>query len=128
MITGLHHIQLVMPLGGNDEARRFYTLLGFQEEPQPEVLRPRGGVWFRAGLVSLHIGVEEDFRPARKAHPAFRVASLQAALEMLTAAGIAYRPDVDLPGLRRVHLNDPFGNRIELLEEVHDTASGMKSA
>ncbi|WP_435165555.1 VOC family protein [Falsirhodobacter sp. 1013] len=118
MILDLHHIQLVMPVGGNDEARRFYALLGFEEEPQPEVLRGRGGVWFRAGHVSLHMGVEEAFHPARKAHPAFRVASLEVALERLRAAGIAYRPDVDLPGIRRVHLNDPFGNRIELLEQV----------
>ncbi|SDE12719.1 VOC family protein [Limimaricola pyoseonensis] len=119
MIFDLHHVQLAMPQGGEAAARGFYgDLLGLEEEAKPEALKERGGVWFRAPGLRLHLGVETPFVPARKAHPAFRVADLDAAVAGLEKAGVACRPDIDLPGLRRVYLADPFGNRIEICQAV----------
>lgn len=117
MIEALHHVQLAMPRGAEDEARAFYAdILGFDEVEKPELLRGRGGVWFSRGSVELHLGVEEPFSPARKAHPALRVASLDQMVRHLDDRQVSYRRDVDLPALRRVYVDDPFGNRIELLE------------
>ena len=116
-ITDLHHVQLAMPAGREGAARAFYRgRLGMIEEPKPAELAGRGGVWFHAGPVSLHLGVEADFRPARKAHPALAVSDLdaaRAALSDLDPSAIS-----DLPGLRRFYISDPFGNRIEMLEVV----------
>lgn len=119
MIQSLHHVQLAMPKGAEDLARAFYVgVLGFDEVEKPEVLRGRGGAWFAAAAVQVHLGVEDTFTPAKKAHPAFRVASLADAITHLTNNGIPWRRDVDLPSIRRIYVDDPFGNRIELLETM----------
>jgi catechol 2,3-dioxygenase-like lactoylglutathione lyase family enzyme len=115
MITGLDHVQLACPVGAEDDARAFYGgLLGLSEIEKPEPLRARGGVWFECGAHHLHLGVEEDFRPARKAHPALRVAS-PAELRALADRLGDVRWDEDLPGFQRFYVDDPFGNRIEVL-------------
>lgn len=119
MIEFLHHVQLAMPSDGEDEARSFYVdVLGFEEIKKPDVLKDRGGVWFTCAGVDLHLGVENPFIPAKKAHPAFGVASLDEAVRHLQALEVAYRKDVDLPTIRRIYIDDPFGNRIELLELI----------
>lgn len=116
-IEDLHHIQLAMPAGEEEAARRFYgDVLGMTERPKPEPLRRRGGVWFTAGATEMHLGVEADFRPARKAHPAFRVSDLAALRARLEAAGCATREDEPLPGFQRFYADDPFGNRLEFLQ------------
>jgi catechol 2,3-dioxygenase-like lactoylglutathione lyase family enzyme len=116
-IIGVDHVQLAMPAGGEDAARRFYgDVLGFEEVAKPSALAGRGGAWFRSGGVQLHLGVEADFRPARKAHPAFRVEGLTALIVRCVDAGYPVERAVPLPGLERVHVADPFGNRIELIE------------
>jgi catechol 2,3-dioxygenase-like lactoylglutathione lyase family enzyme len=114
-ITGIDHVQVAAPPGCEAEARAFYAgLLGLEEIPKPDVLAARGGCWFRAGGQELHVGVEEPFAPARKAHPGLVVDDLRALAERLRAAGIAVADDESLPGLARVHVADPFGNRLEL--------------
>jgi catechol 2,3-dioxygenase-like lactoylglutathione lyase family enzyme len=115
VLQGLDHVQLACPRGGEDEARRFYgDLLGLPEIEKPEPLRSRGGVWFECGKQQLHLGVEEPFAPALKAHPAIRVEG-EAALEELAARLGSVRWDTDLPGCRRFYVSDPFGNRLELI-------------
>jgi catechol 2,3-dioxygenase-like lactoylglutathione lyase family enzyme len=119
MIRGLHHVQLAMPRGAEDQARVFYRdVLGFQEMQKPEILQGRGGVWFACLGAEVHLGIEEPFAPAKKAHPAFRVGSLDQVIEHLRVRNVEYHRDVDLPSIRRVYVADPFGNRIELLELV----------
>lgn len=119
MIEALHHIQLAMPPGTEDRARAFYIgVLGFTEVEKPDALKGRGGVWFTRAGIQLHLGVEDPFLPAKKAHPAFRVATLDQAIRHLEARNIACRSDIDLPGIRRIYIDDPFGNRIELLEQI----------
>ncbi|WP_299908137.1 VOC family protein [uncultured Paracoccus sp.] len=116
-IRDLHHVQLAMPAGGEDLARDFYAgVLGLTEVPKPEALQGRGGVWFETGAVRLHLGVEQPFAPARKAHPALRVSSLDEAKAALQAQGLEFRSEIDPPGINRIYVDDPFGNRIELLE------------
>jgi catechol 2,3-dioxygenase-like lactoylglutathione lyase family enzyme len=116
-IVGIDHVQLAMPAGGEGAARAFYRdVLGFEEVPKPPPFQGRGGVWFRSGPVELHLGVQADFRPALKAHPAFRVEGLTSFIVRCTAAGYPIVREVPLYGIERVHLVDPFGNRIELLE------------
>lgn len=118
-ITALHHVQLAMPRGGEEEARRFYAgVLGFEEVPKPEHLARRGGTWFQSHGAQLHLGVEDDFRPARKAHPALLVDGLAELLERCRTAGVAVTTDEPLPGFDRAYVADPFGNRIELLQPV----------
>jgi catechol 2,3-dioxygenase-like lactoylglutathione lyase family enzyme len=118
-VTALHHVQLAMPRGREDEARSFYvTVLGFAEMPKPENLAKRGGAWFRSGSAEVHLGVEDDFRPARKAHPAFVVDDLASILERCAGAGYPVSRDEPLPGYNRVYIADPFGNRIELLQVI----------
>jgi catechol 2,3-dioxygenase-like lactoylglutathione lyase family enzyme len=122
-IVGVDHVQLGMPAGGEDAARRFYgDVLGLEEVPKPATLVGRGGAWFRSGGVQLHLGVEADFRPARKAHPALRVEGLTGLIVRCVNAGFPVERDVPLPGLNRVHVADPFGNRIELIE-LHDAGA-----
>jgi len=117
MILDLHHIQIAMPEGGEPAAIAFYCgVLGFDEVAKPASLSGRGGVWLEAGNVRVHLGVETDFRPARKAHPGFRVADLDEAIARLARHGVACRRDIDLPAMTRIYVDDPFGNRIELLE------------
>jgi catechol 2,3-dioxygenase-like lactoylglutathione lyase family enzyme len=119
-ILSIHHVQLAMPAGEEENARAFYiNILGFIEIPKPAELAKRGGAWFQSGNVQLHIGVDNDFHPARKAHPAFLVDDLNALLEKIQAAG--YEWDLSQPpleGFKRAHVFDPFGNRIELLEKA----------
>jgi catechol 2,3-dioxygenase-like lactoylglutathione lyase family enzyme len=115
MITGLDHVQVAMPRGAEGAARAFYAgLLGMTELPKPPVLAARGGCWFTSGAAVLHLGVEEPFSPARKAHPAFLAEDIGALQAALTAAGYACaRSDEEIPGVRRFHTHDPFGNRVE---------------
>jgi catechol 2,3-dioxygenase-like lactoylglutathione lyase family enzyme len=118
-IHALDHVQLAMPAGREDAARAFYAgLLGLTEVPKPANLARRGGVWFERGLLRVHLGVEQDFRPARKAHPAFLVRDLPALVRHLENAGVAVVSDEPLEGYDRIYVADPFGNRIELLEPV----------
>lgn len=116
---GLHHLQLAMPLDAEDRARAFYGgVLGLAEIPKPPNLARRGGVWFQLGTQELHLGVEDDFRPAKKAHPAFLVDDLPAMIARCRQAGLPVTEDEPLPGFERVFVADPFGNRIELLEAI----------
>ena len=106
-----------MPRGREEDARAFYVgILGFSERPKPPHLAARGGAWFRAGSAELHLGVEDDFRAARKAHPALLVADVAQLAGHCTSAGFAVTTDEPLPGFQRVYVSDPFGNRIELLQ------------
>ncbi len=115
-ILALDHVQLAMPAGGEDAARAFYRdLLGLPEKPKPPRLAARGGCWFESAALKLHLGVETEFRPARKAHPALLVDDLDALAARLAAAGHAVRPDEPDDGRPRVFVDDPFGNRIELI-------------
>lgn len=112
----IEHVQLAMPAGEEETARGFYCkLLGMTEIPKPEELAKRGGCWFESGSVQLHLGVEADFRPAKKAHPALRCRDYGALSLSLRAAGVDVRDDHGIPGVRRCHISDPFGNRIELV-------------
>jgi catechol 2,3-dioxygenase-like lactoylglutathione lyase family enzyme len=116
-VLALDHVQLAMPAGGEDQARGFYCdVLGLTEVPKPANLAGRGGVWLAAGTLKLHLGVEAEFRPARKAHPALLVANLPALLEACERAGCPATVDEPLEGYSRAYLSDPFGNRIEVLE------------
>ena len=111
----IDHVQLAIPKGGEAAARRFYgDLLGFAEVPKPPALEAHG-CWFESGEVKIHLGVEDDFRPARKAHPALRCRDYAALIARLSAAGIEVRVATDVPGVTRCHVDDPFGNRIELV-------------
>lgn len=113
----IDHVQLAMPTGEEDRARAFYgELLGMSELPKPPELAKRGGCWFGSGVVQVHLGVEEDFRPAKKAHPALRCSDYDALVGRLRAAGVEVRDDDNIPGIRRCHISDPFGNRIELMD------------
>ena len=119
MFEGLHHVQLAMPAGQEDAARRFFGgVLGMVEVAKPPVLAARGGAWFRAGGLEVHLGVEDGFRPARKAHPGILVADLDAVVRRLREAGQEVTRDGDFPGFRRVYASDPFGNRLEFLEAI----------
>lgn len=116
-IVGLDHVQLAMPAGQEDVARAFYGgVLGLAEEPKPAHLRGRGGVWFRGGGLRLHLGIDPDFRAARKAHPAFLVRDLEGLAARCAAAGVVPVADEALEGFDRCYVFDPFGNRIELIE------------
>ena len=118
-VHGLDHVQLAMPSGGEALAREFYSgLLGLTEIPKPPNLAKRGGAWFEGGTLRVHLGVEADFLPARKAHPAFLVEHLDAIDRHLREAGVAVVTDEPLEGYRRLYVSDPFGNRIELLEPI----------
>ena len=116
-IVGIDHVQLAMPAGREEEARAFYSsLLGLPEVPKPEELAKRGGVWFESNEVKIHLGVDREFRPARKAHPALLVTDLCLLVERLRTAGVAVMDDEPLTGYERVYVTDPFGNRLELME------------
>jgi len=123
-IRGLHHAQITIPRGSEDEARAFYVdLLGLKEIPKPEVLQGRGGFWLRVGTQQVHVGVEGDVdRTRTKAHLAYSVDDLDTLRERLTCAGYNIDADVPLPGMTRCELRDPFGNRIELVEPGDDCA------
>ncbi len=111
--AALDHVQVAMPAGGEEAARRFYGgVLGLAEVAKPEPMQASGGVWFEPGI---HLGVEADFRPASKAHPGLRMADLDATAVRLQAAGADVVWDTRRPGVRRFYTHDPFGNRLELL-------------
>jgi catechol 2,3-dioxygenase-like lactoylglutathione lyase family enzyme len=116
-VLHIDHVQLAMPPGSEVRARGFYCdVLGMREIPKPEALAGRGGCWFASGAAQVHLGVEEDFRPAKKAHPALVVHGLNEILARCEAAGLPSKPDAEIDGRRRVHVSDPFGNRLELIE------------
>ncbi len=116
VLTTIDHVQLAMPEGEEDAARRFYSgLLGMTEVPKPAELAKRGGCWFQSRSVQVHLGVEAEFRPAKKAHPAFRCGDYDGLASRLRAAGVEVTAAEDIPGVRRCHVHDPFGNRIELI-------------
>ncbi|MCC9197773.1 glyoxalase [Arthrobacter sp. zg-Y820] len=113
---GLHHVQLSMPAGTEDDCRRFYVgLLGFTEVQKPPVLAARGGLWVRADSLEIHLGVEEDFRPAKKSHPGILVGDLDALARHVEEQGLEPEWDDAFPGMRRFYLRDNNGNRLEFL-------------
>jgi catechol 2,3-dioxygenase-like lactoylglutathione lyase family enzyme len=116
-LLGLHHVQLAAPPGSEEALRHFYgTVLGMSEVPKPPALAARGGAWFRGGALELHVGIEDDFRPAGKAHPGIIVSDIDAVVRRLGDHGVAVHWDDNFPGFRRCYLADPHGNRLELLE------------
>ena len=116
-VLGLDHVQLAMPAGEEARARSFYCdVLGLVEEQKPANLAARGGAWFRGGSLRLHLGVDRDFHPAKKAHPALLVSGLADLIARCQAAGYSPVRDEPLDGYDRVYVTDPFGNRIELIE------------
>ena len=113
-VLSIDHVQVAAPRGCEAEARAFYgELLGLEELPKPEPLAARGGCWFRAGEQELHVGVEDPFTPARKAHPGLVVADVDVLAAALGAQGIEVAYDDAIPGARRFYTADPFGNRLE---------------
>ncbi|MFD5199492.1 VOC family protein [Streptomyces sp. NPDC058375] len=116
-LAAVDHVQLAAPPGTEDALRTFYAdALGMTEIPKPPVLAARGGCWFAAGPVQLHLGIESDFRPAKKAHPGLRVTGIVAYAARLEAHGVGVEWDDNLPGHRRFYAHDPVGNRLEFLE------------
>jgi catechol 2,3-dioxygenase-like lactoylglutathione lyase family enzyme len=118
-ILGLDHVQLAIPVGGEKRARDFYVgILKFTEVEKPAVMAGRNSMWFVAGPVNLHLGVEPEFHPAKRAHPALVVDNLDEIVSGCESAGFLTKPDVPVNNFRRVHIFDPFGNRLELLEST----------
>jgi catechol 2,3-dioxygenase-like lactoylglutathione lyase family enzyme len=116
-VRRIDHILIAMPAGREDEARAFYRdILGLTEKLKPPQLAERGGCWFENGLLVVHLGVEDKFIPAKKAHPAFIVDDLAGMIGKAEAAGYRVTEDVAIDGYDRRHIHDPFGNRIELIE------------
>jgi catechol 2,3-dioxygenase-like lactoylglutathione lyase family enzyme len=114
----IDHVQLAMPPGEEETARRFFCgILGMTEIPKPSELAKRGGCWFASGDIQIHLGVENDFRAAKKAHPALRCSDYPGLVTKLRAHGIEVAEVADIPGVQRAHVFDPFGNRIELIAE-----------
>jgi catechol 2,3-dioxygenase-like lactoylglutathione lyase family enzyme len=117
MVLGIDHVQVAVPPGSEAQCRAFYVeTLGLPELPKPPVLAARGGIWVKAGSHELHCGVEADFQPARKAHPAFLVGALDALAARVEAAGHAVKWDDTNPAVRRFFTHDPFGNRLEFVD------------
>jgi catechol 2,3-dioxygenase-like lactoylglutathione lyase family enzyme len=113
----IDHIQLAAPKGCEGLAREFFSgVLGLTEVEKPQELKKRGGAWFEFGSYQLHIGVEEPFLPAKKAHPAFVIENIEELKTHLKEQKVPFREDDNVPGANRIHLNDPFGNRLEILE------------
>jgi catechol 2,3-dioxygenase-like lactoylglutathione lyase family enzyme len=116
-VIGVHHVQLAMPGGGEDDARRFYSgLLEIPEVQKPAELAKRGGAWFETSAVRVHLGVEADFRPAKKAHPGLLVENLESLIMRLRDAGYEVAGAEPMAGYNHIYVYDPFGNRLELLE------------
>lgn len=114
MEMSLHHVQLSGPAGCEPAARGFWVdLVGLTEVEKPDALRARGGAWFRSGRLEVHVGIEADFAPARKAHPGIAVGDVDELAARLEAAGLPITWDRNIPGLKRFHTSDPMGNRIE---------------
>ena len=118
-VIGIDHVQLAMPPGEEERARAFYRdVLGLPEEPKPPGLAQRGGCWFGSGQVRVHLGVDKDFRPATKAHPGLLVKELEGIVQRCRERGLRVVDDEPLEGHHRVYVEDPFGNRIELMERI----------
>lgn len=117
--TRIDHVQLAMPIGMEETARGFFVgMLRFEEIAKPEILAKRGGAWFKSGPVAIHLGVDPDFRPAKKAHPALRCANYEALLDRLSQLGVSViHDDIPFEGCRHCYIADPFGNRIEIIAE-----------
>ena len=116
-ISHFDHIQIAAPEGCESAAREFYgSILGMQEVEKPPVLRARGGCWFQCGAQQLHVGVERNFHPAKKAHPAFAVFDLEGLRKLLSERSVTVVDDDTLPGERRFYAEDPWGNRLEFIE------------
>ncbi|MFI9598023.1 VOC family protein [Nonomuraea sp. NPDC052265] len=121
---GLHHVQLALPPGEEEACRRFYVdVLGMTEIQKPPVLAARGGLWVRSDALEIHLGVEEDFRSARKAHPGILVTDLDALARRLTDRGVEVTWDGNFPGHRRLYAFDCHGNRLEFLTPEREPAS-----
>ena len=119
VFQSIDHVQLAAPKDSEPTARTFYgEILGFTEIEKPELLKKRGGVWFSFGSYQIHIGIEEPFAPAKKAHPAFQIKNLEALKVHLSKSDVSFIVDIDLPGANRIYVHDPFGNRIEILEWI----------
>ena len=119
LVTEIDHVQMAAPVGSEPQARRFFgELLGLEEIEKPETLRSRGGGWFRVGSRQLHIGVDRDFRPGRKAHPAFAVGDIDLAFRSLSGAGVPCSWDHARDHVRRFYADDPWGNRLEFTEQA----------
>lgn len=120
-LEGLHHVLLAIPAGGEEDCRFFYgQVLGMTELAKPTELATRGGCWFKGGNVELHLGVEKEFRPAMKAHPAILVDDISALETHLTKHGVPVTWDGNFPGYHRFYVEDPFNNRIEILQLKED--------
>jgi catechol 2,3-dioxygenase-like lactoylglutathione lyase family enzyme len=125
-ILGIHHVQVAIPAGGEAAARAFYgTLLGLPEVAKPEALASRGGCWFQAGAQQLHCGVETAIAETRR-HPGLLVDDLDALADRLHGAGYTVTPDGGIPGVRRFHTLDPFGNRLEFLQRMTPSRHGCE--
>ena len=118
-ILSLDHVQIAIPIGGETRARDFYTgILGLTEVEKPAEMAGRNSIWFVAGPVNLHVGIEPDFHPAKRAHPALVVNDLDDIVAACERAGHSAKPDTSFNNFRRVHVFDPFGNRLELMEST----------
>ena len=118
-IIGIDHVQVAMPAGQEELARRFYReVLGLPETPKPPDLAKRGGCWFETDRVKIHLGIDKDFHPATKAHPGLLVSDLQAIIERCRERGFVIVHDAPIEGYQRIFINDPFGNRLELLQKT----------
>lgn len=120
MVTGLHHAQITIPRGHEDQARTFYCgVLGFEEFDKPESLAGRGGFWMKAGVFDVHVGVEDGFdRSKTKAHLAYAVTDLVHWRDVLTKAGVEILEGVPIPGFDRFEFRDPFANRVEMIQAI----------
>ena len=124
----IHHVQLACPAASEDRSRAFYAgVLGLAEIEKPPALASRGGCWFRGHGIELHLGVDNDFRPARKAHPALLVTGIQEWAARLMAAGYPANFDDEFPGMRRFYTSDPHGNRLEFLEPLPTRDLGQQA-
>jgi catechol 2,3-dioxygenase-like lactoylglutathione lyase family enzyme len=127
-VYAIEHVQLAMPPNEEELARSFYAgVLGLTEKPKPPRLAVRGGVWFEQGGLKIHLGVESDFRPAKKAHPALLIEGLDELIIRCEQAGVQIVWDEPLEGFRRAYVNDPFGNRIELMESLGGAPKVIKA-
>jgi catechol 2,3-dioxygenase-like lactoylglutathione lyase family enzyme len=118
-ILSLDHVQIAIPVASEERARAFYSgILGFAEVTKPAEMAERKSIWFVSGGVNLHLGLEPDFHPTKRAHPAFVVQGLDAIVAACERAGLPIKPDTSFNGFRRVHVFDPFGNRLELMERT----------
>ncbi|PKR76717.1 glyoxalase [Halalkalibacillus sediminis] len=118
-LTKIDHVQLSAPPNSEDKARDFFiNVLGMEEVEKPTALKKNGGVWFQTDGVQLHVGIEEDFTPNKKAHPALEVLGLEALMSQLDLHRVPYQKDNKIPGANRIYIHDPFGNRIEMIQWV----------